>query len=193
MSNNSTAASLSRKPPRSTPPSSKTSQSDSSKIDADKNLSSSTHTPRGRAHVTAISTATGAAAEKEGKSKSVPAADLPLVSVLDEADFREAKSLLTECLEFQAAKEELDAAISAHKMRILEICRVYGLPGLRFGQIAAPCRFGCSRKTFNKGLAVELGCDPDILAAAYKESKSWDECRIEDLTKPRKNRSSEEE
>jgi len=115
---------------------------------------------------------------------------MPLVSVMERADMMRAIELMQDDVAYQEQQGAIAEARAAIKLEIVALAKKYSLPGVRFGNICVYYNGLKDKRTLNaKLVAVHLAVD--VMADCYTFSKPYEDCKVVDLSKPRKQRGEE--
>lgn len=118
--------------------------------------------------------------------------ELPLLSVMEQADMDRAKQLISDHLEYGEQAEAIKAAQDEGKKELVELICKYALPGVRMGEVAVYYGGIKSKRTFNKGAAA-LYMTAEQIESCCLPGKPYTDLRITDLSKPRKRRTGDDE
>jgi hypothetical protein len=119
---------------------------------------------------------------------------LPLVSVLNKADMREAIDLLKEDAELIEQEQLIAEARKDVKNKFVKLCLRNDIPeGLRYGSLSGTYVQMTSTKLDKGKLMLEAGVSAKQIADCYVDSKTYYRVDIIDDSKPRKQKPAEDE
>lgn len=109
-----------------------------------------------------------------GKTASLPGPE----KIDDPGLSRRAESLLDEALEIRLRYDRDGERLDEIQSELIEIVRAYELPGVRRGRIGLLYNGERSNKYLDKGLLIENGVSPEVIAKSFKDTKMFSDARL---------------